>query len=204
MKKTSQTLNGKDLTSRSRDQWKSSVSINLHIDINLVIFSVGFFCQESGLLQLVLQSLHSLFIWQRTVLKDFSHTEKVGNIQVGKLCLVLYYFSWNIVNNTNLGETARAEPGQNSARWRVLPGFPQFSEQHLERQTPHHHWLGVSQATERIKISTGSRPGLASIICMNVLSERKWLVGGGETVRDHLTPCQSWMISAGRGELQHF
>merc|ERR1719431_2141852 len=40
---------------------------------NLIVFSVGFFSQEPGLLQLVLKGIHALLIGEGTVLKHLTH-----------------------------------------------------------------------------------------------------------------------------------
>lgn len=52
--------------------------------LHLIVFLVSFLSHEAGFLQLVLKSIHTLFIGQRTVLKNLACT--VG--QLGVLCLV--------------------------------------------------------------------------------------------------------------------
>lgn len=46
---------------------------------HLIIFLVGLFSEETGFLQLVLQSVHALFIGQRAVLKNLALTERKNN-----------------------------------------------------------------------------------------------------------------------------
>ena len=44
---------------------------------HLVVFSVGFFSQESGFLKLVFEGFHPLFIWQASVLEHLAHTVRL-------------------------------------------------------------------------------------------------------------------------------
>lgn len=53
---------------------------------NLIVFLVGFFGEEPGLLQLVLEGVHTLFVRQAAIFENLAGALRVGHMSNERVC----------------------------------------------------------------------------------------------------------------------